>query len=45
MAVSFLPEDVEEGDILDFQIKKIMEKKKMIKKIKELIEQLKDENK
>jgi len=40
-----LPEDVEEGDILDFQIKKIMEKKKMIKKIKELIEQLKDENK
>jgi len=45
LAVSFLPEDVEEGDILDFQIKKIMEKKKMIKKIKELIEQLKDENK
>jgi len=30
--VSFLPEDVEEGDILDFKIEKIIEKKKVIKK-------------
>jgi len=41
--VSFLSEDVEEGDILDFKIEKNYGEKESDKeKIKELIEQLKD---